>query len=98
MEAPRGEMPTPLFGCLGADGQKIRLETARNDDLLSQSCSQTAALARFRALVKRRPPKGGPPPRRFSFFAIGPTMGGRALWAAPGTLPKLNEKNSPICR
>ena len=61
MEAPRGEMPTPLFGCLGADGQKIRLETARNDDLLSQSCSQTAALARFRALVGRAAASGARP-------------------------------------
>ena len=52
-----------IFGCLRADGQKIRLVTVRDDDITSQSCSQTAALARsrFRALVGRAAASGARP-------------------------------------
>ena len=43
------------------DGQKIRLGTPPDDDITSQSCSQTAALARFRALVGRAAASGARP-------------------------------------
>ena len=43
------------------DGQKIRLETARDEDITSQSCSQTAALARFHTLVGRAAASGARP-------------------------------------
>ena len=52
------------MSCLVANpgvGQKIRLETVRDDDITSQSCSQTAALARFHALVGRAAASGARP-------------------------------------
>ena len=40
---------------------RVGLGTARDEDITSQSCSQTAALARFRALVGRAAASGARP-------------------------------------